>query len=168
MLDSVLFHNPVEPWVTLKPLTGGRENSRPLLFTIGISPAGAVCRERPKSAVLSSSRRSRERENPHRGARFAGTYTASAISAQAARRKRGDSPTSAKEPIGTRTARADAAAAMLRSAGEHRFALGQRARADRAGLHPEQARQQGLHAAPKGDVISRAIIAQYGRCEPRY
>ena len=111
-------------------------------------------KRRQKSAAPSASK---VRENPDRVARYAGRYAASTVEAEAARRQRCEQ------------AGAGIAAALRCEAGVPWSPRCRRARVDQAGetLRAKPLQPQPL-VAPKGDSISKAIVAKFGRCEPRY
>ena len=110
-------------------------------------------KRRPTSAAPRSSQ---VRENPPREARYAGRYAASTVEAEAARQQR-------CEPAWT-----GVAAALRREAGVPWSPRCRRARVDQAGetLRAKPVQPQSL-VARKGDTISKAIVAEYGRREPR-
>ena len=110
-------------------------------------------KRRQKSAAPSASKL---RVNPDREARYAGRYAASTVEAEAARQQR-------CEPAWT-----GVAAALRREAGVPWSPRCRRARVDQAGetLRAKPVQPQSL-VARKGDTISKAIVAEYGRREPR-
>ena len=118
-------------------------------------------RRRKRRPTSAAPRSSKERENPHRSARFAGRYTASAVGAEARRLR--------CEP-----ASAGATDARRRGAGEQRSARSHRARVGRAsGTLLNTPLQPHSLVTPKGDSISKAVRANRDtnidlRREPQY